>query len=124
MTLLNKISDTGTVTRTELRTFLILLNPFAPHITEEMWENMGFDAAITDQAWPSFEEAKTKEDTIEIAVQVNGRIRAKLMVARDITNVDAIAKAKELKDITPYIDGKTIRKEIYVPGRLVNIVVG
>ncbi len=123
MTLINKFFDLGQVNKAELATFLILLNPFAPHIAEEIWENVEFSGRITDQTWPEFEESKTIENEIEIAVQVNGKVRDKLVIARDLDKDEVIARAKELEGVQSYLEGKTIVKEIYVPQRLVNIVV-
>lgn len=123
MSLSNDLLKSGAVNRAEYRTFLILLNPFAPHITEEIWESQGFGGRVTDQAWPTYEEAKTIEQTIEIAVQVNGKVRAKLIVPHDIAAADAIAQAKIEETIAALIEGKSIMKELYVPGRLVNLVV-
>ncbi len=123
MTLINKFFDLGQVNKAELATFLILLNPFAPHIAEEIWENVGLSGRITDQTWPEFEESKTIENEIEIAVQVNGKVRDKLVIARDLDKDEVIARAKELEGVQSYLEGKTIVKEIYVPQRLVNIVV-
>jgi leucyl-tRNA synthetase len=123
MSLLNEIGNTGSINREEYRTLLILLNPFAPHITEEIYQNMGYTGQIAKQSWPSYDEAKCKEDTIEIAVQVNGKIRAKLMVSADISKDDALAAAKADEKVSASMNGKQIVKEIYVPGKLVNIVV-
>ncbi len=78
MSLLNAIADTGAVTKGELRTLTLLLNPFAPHMTEELWEQMGFGGTVTDQQWPAYDEAKCKDETVEIVVQLNGKVRAKL----------------------------------------------
>lgn len=123
MSLLNDIAGSGAVNAAEYKTFLILLNPFAPHITEEIWEGQGYPSEITSQAWPIYEEEKTVEQTIEIAVQINGRVRAKLWISHDASSEQALTEAKELEEIKPYIEGKSLKKEIYVPGRLVNIVV-
>ena len=123
MTLINKFFDLGQVNKAELATFLILLNPFAPHIAEEIWESVGFSGRITDQTWPEFEESKTIEDEIEIAIQVNGKVRDKLVIARDLDKAEVIARSKELEGVQSYLEGKSIVKEIYVPQRLVNIVV-
>lgn len=122
MTLTNEIYHLGSVNRAEYKVLLQLLNPFAPHMTEEAWEQQAFGGRMTEQPWPRYEEAKTISQTIEIAVQVNGRVRAKLVVAHDITADEAIAAAKEVSEIAPYLDGKSIFKELYVPGRLVNLV--
>ena len=121
MTLLNEIYDAGAVTRKELRTFISLLNPFAPHITEEINEALGGDL-LAVSPWPTYDEAKCVENEIEIVVQINGKIRAKMMVATDIEAADAIALAKTDEKIAAEIAGKNIVKELYVKGKLVNIV--
>ncbi len=123
MALINDITATGSITKKELEIFTILLNPFAPHVTEEVWQQSKLGDGIVAQAqWPSYDEAKCKDDTIEIVVQVNGRVKAKLTVEADIDKDAALAQAKSNEKIVPLIDGKNIIKEIYVPGKLVNIV--
>ncbi len=123
MTLLNQIYSKGEIIKAELKTLLLLVNPFAPHVTEEMWEKMSFGGAVTDQSWPEFDEAKCVDATVEIAVQVNGKIKARINVATEISNEDAIAAAKEVDAVKEIIDGKQVVKELYVKGKLVNIVV-
>ena len=123
MSLMNTINATGAVTKDEFRTFIILLNPFAPHITEELWELCGFDGMLNQTEWPKFDEAKCVDATVEIVVQVNGKIRARLNVAADISAADAIALAKAEDAIINEISGKSVVKELYVPKKLVNIVV-
>ncbi len=120
MTLLNQIYDAGAVTKKELKVFISLLNPFAPHITEEINEALGADSLLAVSEWPSYDEAKCKDEEIEIVVQINGKIRAKMMIAADIEAADAIALAKE--KVAEEIAGKNIIKELYVKGKLVNIV--
>lgn len=123
MTLLNQIYDNGRINRAELKTLLLLVNPFAPHITEEMWSTLGYGEMIAkDGTWPEYDEAKCVDDTVEIAVQINGKIRAKIEVATDASNDEAIAEAKADEKIAEELNGKNIIKEIYVKGRLVNIV--
>lgn len=123
MALINDITATGSITKKELEIFTILLNPFAPHVTEEVWQQSKLGEGIVAQAqWPSYDEAKCKDDTIEIVVQVNGKVKAKLTVEADIDKDAALAQAKSNEKIAPLIDGKNIIKEIYVPGKLVNIV--
>ena len=123
MALINDVTATGSITKKELEIFTILLNPFAPHVTEEVWQQSKLGEGIVAQAqWPSYDEAKCKDDTIEIVVQVNGRVKAKLTVEADIDKNAALAQAKSNEKIAPLIDGKNIIKEIYVPGKLVNIV--
>ena len=123
MALLNNITATGSITRDEFRTFIILLNPFAPHITEEMWVNAVFGGQLNATQWPNFDPAKCVDSSVEIAIQVNGKIRARIAVATDITSEDAISIAKTDVNVAKEIDGKTVIKELYVPKKLVNIVV-
>ena len=123
MTLLNAIYTKGSINRAELKTLLLLVNPFAPHVTEEMWEVCGFGKMMAaDGAWPTYDEAKCIDETIEIVVQINGKIRAKLNVPADIEQADAVAAAKADEKVQAELDGKNIIKEIYVKGKLVNIV--
>ena len=123
MTLLNNIYDAGEINRAELKTLLILVNPFAPHVTEEMWSMLGYGEMLAkDASWPAYDPEKCVDSTIEIAVQVNGKLRGKLMVAADISAEDAIAAAKTDEKVQSFLTDKNIVKEIYVPGKLVNIV--
>ena len=123
MTLLNKIYEIGKINRAELKTLIILVNPFAPHVTEEMWANCGYGEMLAkDAKWPSFDEAKCIDSTVEIVVQINGKIRARLSVPTDIESDKAIALAKNDEGIAAALEGKNIIKEIYVKGKLVNIV--
>ncbi|MBR6391194.1 MAG: leucine--tRNA ligase [Lachnospiraceae bacterium] len=121
MSLINDFTKKGSVTKDELKTFLILLNPVAPHITEEIWDTLNYGGYVYQQTWPEYDEAKTVESTIEIAVQVNGKLRSTIAVAADGAKEDIIALAKE--ELGDRIAGKEIVKEIYVPGKIVNIVV-
>ena len=123
MSLMNEISAAGSITREELRIYTILLNPFAPHITEEVWSNLGFEGMVCQSQWPEYDEAKCKDETVQIVLQVNGKVRMRADVAADISKEDAIALAKSEQKIADEISGKSIVKEIYVPGKLVNIVV-
>ena len=123
MSLFNAISATGKVNKAELKTFITLLNPFAPHLTEEMWKLNGFDGMLNEAKWPVYDEAKCVDSSVEIAVQVNGKIRARINVAADISADEAIALAKEESAVKSDIEGKNIIKELYIPKRLVNIVV-
>ena len=123
MTLLNQIYDNGKINRAELKTLLLLVNPFAPHITEEMWSTLGYGEMLAkDGVWPEYDEAKCIDDTVEIAVQINGKIRAKIEIAANASNDEAIAAAKADEKVAQELAGKNIIKEIYVKGRLVNIV--
>ena len=124
MALMNVIAEKGSINKAELSVFTMLLNPFAPHVTEEVWSEMKLgEGMVTEQPWPKYDESKCKDDVIEIVVQVNGKVRARLCVAADIQKDDAIALAKAEDRIAAEINGKNVVKEIYVPGKLVNIVV-
>lgn len=123
MTLLNKIYDKGAVNTAELKTFVTLLNPFAPHVTEEIWAQHNFGGMLANGSWVDYDEAKCIDDEIEIVAQINGKVRSKIMIPADMEQADVIALAKQDDKIAEAIDGKTIVKEIYVKGRLVNIVV-
>ena len=123
MTLVNEFYKAGKVTRKEFETLLILLNPVAPHMTEELWQQAGFEGMLNEAEWPKYDEVKCADSTVEIAVQVNGKIKARINVAADISAPDAIAAAKADGAVAAAIDGKNIIKELYVPKKLVNIVV-
>ena len=123
MALLNEIYDAGSITKDELKTFITLLNPFAPHVTEEINERLGYDTMLAVTPWPQYDEKKCVDNEIEIAVQVNGKIKARLMIPADADSETAIAAAKANEAVAAAIDGKTSVKEIYVKGRLVNLVV-
>ena len=120
MALINDFYKKNAVTKGEYKTLITLLNPVAPHITEELWQIIGGEGRVYETAWPEYDEAKTVESTVEIAVQINGKTRATLKIGKDDAKDDVIAKAKET--IADKLDGKNIIKEIYVPGRIVNIV--
>ena len=122
MTLLNKIHEKKSITKAELKTLTILLNPFAPHVTEEVWERMGFGGAVHEASWPEYDESKTVENTVEIVLQIMGKVRSRMTVAVDMPKDEVLALAKADEKIAAAIDGKTIKKEIYVPNKLVNIV--
>ncbi|MBR5521689.1 MAG: leucine--tRNA ligase [Oscillospiraceae bacterium] len=123
MGVLNEIYDKGSVTKGELKTFVQLLNPFAPHMTDEMWEILGGEGICSVSQWPVYEEAKCVESIVELPVQVNGKLRGKITVAVDAAKEDIIAMAMAEQSVVPFVDGKTIVKQIFVPGRMVNIVV-
>ena len=119
MSLLNDFAKKGSITHKEYETFLVLLNPVAPHITEEIWSTCGYEGYVYEQPWPEYDEAKTVENTIEIAVQINGKTRGVVALPVDADKETAIAKAKEV--VADKLTG-TIIKEIYVPKKIVNIV--
>ena len=123
MIYVNALSDQGGATKAEYELLLQLLNPFAPHMTEELWQQLGHTEQLAYHAWPTYDEAKCVEQTIEIAVQVNGKVKARIKVPAAIENADAIAAAKAEPAVAEAIAGKTIAKEIYVKGKLVNIAV-
>lgn len=123
MTCLNEINDVGTLTKDELSVFIRLLCPFAPHLCEEMWEQLGGEGLCSTAQWPDYDESKCVDDEIEIAVQVNGRVRDRFTVPADIDVAGAIAGAKALDKVKEFTDGMVFVKELYVPGKLVNLVV-
>lgn len=123
MALINDISNDGAITEEELRVFTILLNPFAPHVTEELWQvcKLG-DGIVAQQTWPLYDESKCKDETVEIAVQINGKLRARVTVPADAASDEALSAAKADQKVSAALDGLHIIKEIYVKGKLVNIV--
>ena len=122
MTWINDVEKFGSITKEEYKIYLMLLDPFAPHICEEIWESMGFGGMIVDQQWPKYDEAKCVDETVEIAVQITGKVRARINIPADATQEQAIEAAKADPTIAGLLEGKNVVKEIYVPGRLVNIV--
>ena len=122
MTLLNEIYDAGSLTKAELKTFVKLLDPFAPHVAEEVWEVLGGEGLLAVAQWPEFDEAKTVDATIEVPVQICGKLRATISIAKDSTAEQAIAAAKADEKVQEFLAGKAIIKEIYVPGKIINIV--
>ena len=123
MALVNEFYAKGSITRGEMRILLLLLNPDAPHITEEMWENCGFGGRLYQQPWPDWDESKTVEDMITIAVQISGKAKGTLSIPKDADQAAAMAAFHADERLMNQIAGKTVVKEIYVPGRIVNVVV-
>ena len=123
MTCLNEINEVGSLTKDELSVFLRLLCPFVPHLCEEMWEQLGGEGLCSTAQWPDYDESKCVDDEMEIAVQVNGRVRDRFTVPADIDAAGAIAGAKALDKVKEFTDGMVFVKELYVPGKLVNLVV-
>ena len=121
MTLVNEFSQKG-CNKAELKTLTILLNPFAPHVTEEMWQVMNFGGMVNEAQWPTYDEEKTKENSVEIVIQVMGKVRSKLTISVDMPKDEVLAAAKADAKIAELLDGKEIKKEIYVPDKLVNFV--
>ncbi len=122
MTMLNEFYDKG-VNRAEYKTFLALLNPFAPHITEELWQQLGETGLLSVAPWPTYDEAKTVESTVELAVQVNGKLKCTIKLAVDADKQTAIDTALAEEKVQHAIEGKQIVKQIVVPGKIVNLVV-
>ncbi len=123
MTLLNEMKALGKITKKDFKTYITLLNPVAPHMTEELWEMMGYEGELNQTSWPIYDESKLSFDSFEMPVQINGKVRGKVLMANDASKDDALRAASEDKNIKSYIDGKEIRKIIYVPGKILNIVV-
>lgn len=123
MKLLNVFTDAGKITRRDFRTYLILLNPIAPHITEELWEQAGFEGMLNQTSWPEYDENKIREDEIEIPVQINGKLRARITVPSEADQDEVISAAAVDETVSRLTEGKTIVKEIYVKGKILNIVV-
>lgn len=122
MALVNEIYDVGSLTVDEFKTLIALLCPFAPHITEELWESLGEKQFLSLSAWPEYIEEKTKDNEIEIAVQICGKVKSTIAIAVDATKEDVLRLAKADEKISALLDGKQIVKEIYIPGKIVNIV--
>ena len=123
-TIVNDFYKKGSITKGEFITFITLLNPFAPHITEEMWEQCGFGTMLAVEGnWPTYDEAKCVDASVEIVAQVNGKIKARLNVPADISSDDAINLAMSDPAVAKEVEGKTVIKQLYVPKKLVNIVV-
>lgn len=123
MELANAFGRKGSVTRKELESFLILLNPVAPHLTEDLWVELGYPGMLNESCWPSYDEAKTLEDTIEMPVQINGKLRGTVVISRTADLEEAKAEAWKDEGIARYLEGRTIVKEIFVSGRIFNLVV-
>ena len=123
MTLLNEIYKEGSISREDLVIFLKLLSPFAPHITEEIYEFLGGEGFLTVSEWPEYDEAKTVDATVEVGVQVNGKVRAAVSIPADCDKDTAMAAAKANERVASFLEGKKIVKEIFVPGKIINIVV-
>ena len=123
MSLLNEISASGSITKGEYKTLLLLLTPFAPHIAEELWEQLGMGEQLAYAPWPVYDEEKCKEDEVELVAQINGKVRARFTVSTTITAEDAISLAKTQDNIQKELEGKQVLKEIFVQDKLVNFVV-
>ena len=124
MTLVNEFYAAGQITRGDLRTLLLLLDPVAPHIAEEMWQQCGLGDPIYRQQWPEWDEDKLQEATVEIAVQINGKVRGRITVPAGMSREQAERELPQLPEVQRLIAGKTVKKIVCVPGRLLNVVVG
>lgn len=122
MSLVNEFTSSGYATKDELKALLILLNPVAPHITEEMWQLLGIEGMLNKSSWPTWDENKTVDDVIEMPVQINGKVRGKITIAKDADKNNAKSKAMEDENIKKFLEGKNIVKEIFIPGKIFNIV--
>ena len=124
MSLSNDMRAAGKITKADFKTYIILLNPVAPHLTEELWQIAGFEGKLNQTSWPSYDEKKLVKDEFEMPVQINGKVRGKVIVPINANKDDAIESAKNDSNIASHIADKEIRKIIYVPGKILNIVVG
>jgi len=122
MEFINKAYKWDAVPRAVAEPFVLLLGPFAPHVAEELWEQLGHDASLAYAAWPAFEEQYLQKDEVEIAVQVNGKVRGTVAVAPDAPKAQVLAVARADENVARYLADATVQREIYVPGRIVNFV--
>ena len=123
MVYVNEMNKETEIPKVCLETLTLLLSPYTPHLAEELWSMLGHEPSVSKAPWPVYDEEKTKDDEIEVVVQINGKVRAKLKVAREISKDDMLAAAKNDEAVKKWTDGKVVVKEIVVPGKLVNIVV-
>ena len=123
MSLLNEFKKVENINDAEIKDFLVMLNPVAPHMTEEMWSVLGYEGMIVDQKWPQFDPEKVVDDIIEMAVQINGKVRSTITLPVDADAAAAHDLAMADEKIQQFTEGKTIVKEIFVPGKIYNIVV-
>ena len=122
MTLLNEYRSVGAITKDDLNVLIVLLNPVAPHITEEIWTRIGNKGYLNQTSWPIYDEAKLVDDVVEIPVQFSGKVRGTLSVPVDISQEEVMKLVNEDPALKRYLEGKKIIKEIYVPGKILNIV--
>ena len=124
MEFVNTITKTDCRSKDVLVPFIQILAPFAPHLGEELWSRAGQKSELSYQPWPTVNEAYLVEDTKTYAIQVNGKVRGQINLPLDVTKEDALAAAKVEENVRRHLDGKTLRREIFVPGRMINFVVG
>ncbi|MBS5359536.1 leucine--tRNA ligase [Finegoldia magna] len=123
MTLLNEFNNLDKISEEQFKIFLILLNPVCPHITEEIWQRMGYEGYVYEASWPEYDESKTILDVIELPIQVNGKLRATVEISRDASEDEVFEKAIADDVVEKYLEGKNVVKKIYVKGRIFNIIV-
>ena len=123
MVLVNELNRLDVIPKSVMETLALLLSPYAPHLAEEMWEMLGHKPSIANESWPTWDEALCAEDTIEMVVQVNGKLRSRIPMPAAASKEEMLEVAKKDAKIVPYLDGRTLVKEIVVPGKLVNLVV-
>ena len=123
MSLLNEMRALGKITKADFKTYITLLNPVAPHLTEELWQVAGFDGELNQTSWPKYDESKLSFDTIDLPVQVNGKVRGKITISKTASKEEALDLAAKENNVNSYIEGKEFRKVIYVPGKILNLVV-
>ena len=123
MTLVNDVYQAGKLTKEEMIIFIKLLNPFAPHICEEIYETIGGEGFLSEQPWPAYDENKTVDSVIEIGVQVNGKVRGTVKISADAQKDEALQIAKNDAKVAEFLKQGAIVKEIYVPGKIINFVV-
>ena len=115
--------EDAAISKAEIEPLIVMLAPFAPHFAEECWERLGHAEGVFEASWPEYDEALAKEDQVEVVVQVNGRVRGRISVDVGVVEQDAIAKALEEESVQRFVEGKEIKKTIYVENKLVNLVV-
>ncbi len=123
MEFVNHIYKVNKLSKQAAKTFVLLLAPFAPHLSEELWQRLGEAQSLAYHDWPSFDPKLVKEDTVKISIQVNGKLRDVIEVEKQAPKELVLSKARELETTKRWIEGKTLKKEIYVPGRIVNFVI-
>ena len=123
MVLVNEMNKLEVVPKKVLETLTLLLSPYTPHLAEELWSMLGHEPSVANEKWPEYDEALCAEDTIEMVVQVNGKLRARIPMPTTASKDEMLAEAKRNAKIVPYLEGKSLVKEIVVPGKLVNLVV-
>jgi leucyl-tRNA synthetase len=122
MVFVNEATQAERLAKDWVEAFVKILFPFAPHITSEIWQRLGNEDDLMLASWPSYDESKLKVETMTIAVQVDGKLRATIEIPADVQEGDALATAKAHERVASFLRGKAIRREVYVPGRLVNLV--